>query len=191
MKSTKGTKTQMKKTAMDIARERAQEVGGQLNKVVEKVLKGGMLVKDAMGLNDTVVEGIYAQAYRLYNTGKYIEASHLFRMLVTMNPMESKYTLGLAACFHMLKEYRNAVQAYTICSLIDPENPVPHYHASDCYIQMKDPLSAIVALEMTIKRAGDKKEYAAIKDRAKMTLEGVKKEFKENPPPPPSEEEEK
>ncbi len=188
MKSGKGAKTQMKKAALDIAQENAEELGGQLSQVIDKVLKGGMLVKDAMGLNETVVEGIYAQAYRLYNTGKYIEASHLFRMLIAINPTEAKYTLGLAACFHMLKEYRNAVQAYTICGLIDPENPVPHYHASDCYIQLKDILSAIVALEITIKRSGEKKEYTTIKDRARMTLEGLKKEFKENPPPPPQKE---
>ena len=76
----------------------------------------------------------------------------------------------------MLKEYKNAIQTYTMCTLRDPKNPLPHYHSSDCFIQMKDFLSAMICLEMAIKRAGDKPEYAKMKERALMSLESLKKQ---------------
>ena len=41
-----------------------------------------------------------------------------------LNAMEPKYILGLAACFHMLKEYFNAIQTYTMCSALDLQNPI-------------------------------------------------------------------
>jgi type III secretion system low calcium response chaperone LcrH/SycD len=85
--------------------------------------------------------------------------------------------MGLAACFHMMKEYKNAVSTYAICGVIDPDNPIPHYHASDCYIHMNDPVSALIALEMAIKRAGDKPEYQMLKDRALLSIESLKKEI--------------
>ncbi len=66
--------------------------------------------------------------------------------------MEPSNTLGIAACFHMLKEYKNAVQAYMICAMLDPENPIPHFHASDCYVEMKDNLSAIISLDLAVQR---------------------------------------
>ena len=66
----------------------------------------GMAPKDAFGINPNALENVYAQGYRLYNTGKYIEALHLFRVLILFNAAEPKYILGLAACFHMLKEYK-------------------------------------------------------------------------------------
>lgn len=174
MKTSRGMKSEMKKETLREAEENVKQLGTALDDLSNKILQKGMIPKDALGLSDAVVEGIYAQAYRLYNTGKYVEASHLFRMLIMLNVSEAKYLLGLAACFHMLKEYQNAVQTYTMCAMLDPENPIPHYHASDCYVQMKDPLSAIIALDLAVKRAGEKPEYAKIKERALLSIESLK-----------------
>lgn len=149
----------------------------ELKGLVKDYAKESASAKEAMGLTDAFVEGIYGQAYRLYNTGKYKEASQLFRLLMMLNAKQPKYTLGLAACFHMLKEYKNAIQIYTVCGIVDPESPIPHYHASDCYMQMKDPVSAIIALEMAIKRAGERAEYKMLKDRALLTIDNLKKEL--------------
>ena len=129
-----------------------------------------------MHLTDEYVENIYAQAYRLYNTGKYDEAMHLFRVLIMMNSMEPKYMMGLAASYHMLKDYVNAIQTYMMCSVFDPSNPIPHYHSADCFIQMKDFFSAMMSLELTIERAGSDPRYATIKERAKLSLERLKKQ---------------
>lgn len=186
MKGSRGAKGQMRKEALDLSSEETQEeVKKAFAEIGDKVLVKGMLPKDAMGISNQLLEGIYAQAYRLYNTGKYSEAIHLFRMLILFQPTEAKYVLGLAACFHMLKEYMNAVQTYTMCSVIDPLSPLPFYHSSDCFIQMKDYLSAIICLEMAIKKAGDKPEYSKLKERALLSLESIKqqKEPKEQAEP--------
>lgn len=176
MKDSRSTRAQMKKETLTAGNQQSEKFDQALTELTQKMLKEGMSPQEAMGLDQQMLESIYAQAYRLYNTGKYIEATHLFRILIMMNAMEPKYTLGLAACFHMLKEYENAIQTYTMCSAIDPENPIPHYHSADCYIQMKDELSALLTLELAIKRAGDKPEYAKMKERALMSIESLKKQ---------------
>ena len=145
--------------------------------MTDKMWKQGMSPKEAMGVSSGYLENVYAQAYRLYNTGKYGEAIHLFRILVMFNAMEPKYMLGLAACSHMLKDYADAVQQYTMCSALDPQNPIPHYHCSDCCIQMKEYLSAMLYLELTIERCGDKQEYAKMKERAQLSLESLKQQI--------------
>jgi type III secretion system low calcium response chaperone LcrH/SycD len=173
----KGEQYQIKKTTADLGAKVGKEKTKEFHEVAAKAVKGGMMPKDMMGLSDAMVEGIYGQAYRLYNTGKYKDASQLFRLLIMLNSTEQKYAMGLAACFHMMKEYKNAVSTYAICGVIDPDNPIPHYHASDCYIHMNDPVSALIALEMAIKRAGDKPEYQMLKDRALLSIESLKKEI--------------
>jgi type III secretion system low calcium response chaperone LcrH/SycD len=176
MKGSRGAKEQMKKEALNITEEERKKFESSFKDLTQKLFVQGMPPKDALGINNNILEGIYAQAYRLYNTGKYIEATHLFRMLIMINATEPKYILGLAACFHMLKEYKNAIQTYTMCTLLDPQNPLPHYHSSDCFIQMKDYVSAMICLEMAIKRAGERPEYAKMKERALMSLESLKKQ---------------
>jgi type III secretion system low calcium response chaperone LcrH/SycD len=142
--------------------------------LADKLMGKGGAPKEAFGLSDQAIEGIYGQAYRLYNTGKYKDASQLFRLLITLNPTEPKYTLGLAACFHMMKEYSTAAEVYTIGGVLDPQSPIPHYHASDCYLQMDDKISAIIALEMAVKRAGERAEFQQLKDRALLTIKSLK-----------------
>jgi len=144
--------------------------------LTDKMGKEGMSPKEAMGLSGSYLENLYAQAYRLYNTGKYSEATHLFRLLVMFNALEPKYMLGLAACLHMMKEYVSAIQTYTLCSALDPNNPIPHYHSSDCFIQMKEHLSAMLCLELAIESCSDNKDYAKMKERAQMSLESLKQQ---------------
>lgn len=151
--------------------------GKEFNNMGKKAVYDSGLIKDIMGLSDEAVEGIYGQAYLLYNTGKYSDAAEIFRLLIMLNSTEPKYVMGLAACFHMMKEFEGAASAYTLCSIIDPENPIPHFHSSDCYIQMGDKASAMVSLEMAVKRSGDKPEFATLRERAQITLQALKKEI--------------
>lgn len=168
---------QVSKSAEEVAEKLSDEVSEKFEEAAENVVKKGILPKDAMGMDDQMLEGIYGQAYRLYNTGKYDEASHIFRLLIMVNSMEPKYTMGLSACFHMMKEYKFAVDGYTLCGIIDPDNPIPPYHAADCYINLGDKISAAVSLKMAIKRAGDHPEFATLVDRAKLMIESLKKEL--------------
>jgi type III secretion system low calcium response chaperone LcrH/SycD len=154
--------------------EQVEKFAQVFDNIAGKIVHQDMSTKQALGINNESMEGMYAQAYRLYNTGKYVEAIHLFRMLIMMNSREPKYMLGLAACFHMLREYRNAIEIYTLCLLLDPHNPIPHYHSSDCFIQLKDDISAMVSLEMAIHRSENIPMYAKMKERAQLSLNNLK-----------------
>ena len=182
MKGSRGTKGQVGKETMESAEKEGKKFDKAIGEMANKMMIQGATPKDAMGVSNSYCENVYAQAYRLYNTGKYVEATHSFRILIMLNAMEPKYMLGLAACFHMIKEYYNAIQTYTMCAALDPQSPIPHYHSSDCFIQMKDYLSAMICLELAIDRAGDKPEYAKMKERAQLSLESLKKQISSIPP---------
>lgn len=173
----KGERYQIKKAVEAAGAATEQQLRQGLETLAAKMTHQGAMPKDALGLTDQMVEGIYGQAYRLYNSGKYRDAVQLFRLLIMLNATEAKYTLGLAACFHMLKDFQHAVETYALCAILDANSPVPHYHASDCYIQIGDLHSAIISLEIAIKRAAARPEYQTLKDRSLMTCESLRKEL--------------
>lgn len=172
----KGEQQQIKQAAEDVGANIHQAHKETIKAAMEKA-KQGTTPKDALGLTDAMVEGIYGQAYRLYNTGKYKEAAQIFRLLLMINATEPKYVMGLAACFHMKKEFQSAIGAYSMVSVLDPNSPVSFYHTADCYIQMGDPVSALIALEAAIKRSEDKPEFKTLKDRAALMVESLKKDI--------------
>jgi type III secretion system low calcium response chaperone LcrH/SycD len=173
----KGEQQQIKRAAEKAGSSVKDPTTEALKASVQKITRKGTTAKDALGLTDAMVEGVYGQAYRLYNTGKYKEAIRIFKLLLMINSTEPKYAMGLAACFHLEKDYKLATNVYSLVGILDPENPIPFYHASDCFLQMNDPISALISLEMAIKRAGDKPEFHTLKDRAVLTAEGLKKEI--------------
>lgn len=171
-------KAQVKKAVAEMGEKLKKEAGKNLENMSKSAVMEKLLPKNALGMSDAMVEGLYSQAYRLYNTGRFKDASQMFRLLVMIDSTEAKFTMGLAACFHMQKEYESAISTYALCGILDPDSPIPHYHASDCYIQMKDLVSAIISLEMAVKRAEGKPEFASLRDRAMMTIESLKKDAK-------------
>lgn len=168
------------KKAVEKTADYIQQMGGPtFTELTGKSVKDVKAIKDTLGISDEAAEGIYGQAYLLYNTGRYKDAGEVFRLLIMMDSTQSKYIIGLAACYHMMKDFQSAGSTYNLASIIDPDNPIPYFHASDCYLQLGDKVSAASMLEMAVKRAGSKPQFATLKQRSEITLSTLKKEITE------------
>jgi len=174
----KGEEKQVSQAVEKLGSDLEKNESVEYETLVKKATDGSLSLLKFLGMDEVRLETVYARAYRLYNTGKYKEASQIFRYLIAINPVEIKYFLGLAACCHLLKDYKAAVEVYLICDLLDSESPIPDFHASDCYLQMKDKVSALITLKMAIKKSGEKPEYQVLKSRALLTVDTLKKELK-------------
>ncbi|MBS0634480.1 MAG: SycD/LcrH family type III secretion system chaperone [Verrucomicrobia bacterium] len=165
------------------ATEGANKVAaGQIRETLQdmyKAVKQGIMPKQMLNMNDETLEGLYTQAYILYNQGKYQDASFIFVILVLLDPNQQKYQLGSAACLHRMGKYEKAAQIYLICSALDQSNPLPHFHAADCYIKINALPLAEMCLNNTIECCGQKKEYEVVKERALLMLTAVKQELAE------------
>ena len=147
--------------------------------LLTQALNKGVMPKQALQLGDDTMEAIYSQAYTLYNQGRYKEASYIFRMLMLLDYVTPKYPMGLAACLHRQKDYRAAANIYLLCGTLDPTNPLPHYHAADCYMQLNYPMMALFSLGLAIKAAGTQPQYAIIKERASLMKDALQKQIAE------------
>ena len=169
---TKEKTSQLNKLASGPAKETMKAIlFGAANK--------GILPKHALRLGDDTMEAIYSQAYTLYNQGKYKEASYIFRLLMLLDYVTAKYILGLAACLHRMKDFKNAANIYLLCSTLDSTNPLPHYHSADCYLQLGYPEMAAFSLGLVLEMAKDQPQYAIIKERSRLMKEKLDAELNE------------
>lgn len=174
----KGEERQVGQVVEKLGNELEKKAGGNYTGAVKKATTGSLSLLKFLNLDEVKIETIYARAYRLYNTGKYVEAAQIFRYLMLVNPGDTRYFLGLAACCHLLKDYKSAVLVYLLCDLLDDKSPIADFHASDCYLQMDDKVSALISLNLAIQKSGEKPEYQVLKSRASLTAETLKKELK-------------
>lgn len=150
-----------------------EEQKGFMEEVLHRALDLKMPLKDAMGLNQQVFENIYNMAYQMYNTGRYQQSLQLFRLLVTLDISELKYLMGVAASLHMLKDYKGASELYFILATLNPHDPVPYYHAADCYLQLGMPDVAAAAMKSCIDECAMNPKFQAMKMRLEVMLEGL------------------
>lgn len=148
-------------------------------KLAQEVLKKmgenpGMTLKDATGISDEALEQVYSLAYNYYNQGKYIESISLFEILTGACPKTYKYVLGLAASYHQIQAYNDAFLGFYIALNLEPENPIPAYYATDCFLKQNLREEAQEFAEMTSCICADRPEYAHLKERCQLILESLK-----------------
>jgi len=172
-----GKEDDLIEAVMKVAEDDSPRVKKGVDKLVENIFDKGMLPKDALGIQDGDTEALYAQAYQMYNMGKYQDARSVFASLTLVDQLDPRFLFGHAACSHMMEEYQAAADIYMHQAIISPEDPIPYYHAADCYLKLKDPFSAAVALKLVIKRSGSNPKFATIKERSEMTVKNLEKEI--------------
>ncbi|MCB1110229.1 MAG: SycD/LcrH family type III secretion system chaperone [Chlamydiia bacterium] len=79
---------------------------------------------------------LYSVAYTLYQGGDYDDAIPVFERLASHQPFSQKNWVGLAACWQMKKDTQEALKAWAMASIIDDRDPLPHFHAAECYFTL-------------------------------------------------------
>lgn len=135
-------------------------------------------LQEALNLSDEALEYLYCRGYRFYKLGKYKEARGLFQLLYLLRAVDIRFSMGIAASYHMEKDYQNAINWYLLCAAVDADSPLPFYHMSDCFLKMNQKLSAYIVLKLLSQRVtNDDPKYAVIKERSLRLMETLAKEL--------------
>lgn len=156
-----------------------QEFQKKQEEVLHKIFDEGMRLKEALNITDQTMEYLYSRGYQLYTIGKYKDASRLFHMLYLLNAADLRYSMGIAACHHMQKEYLLAAEWYFLCAALDETSPLPYYHISDCFFKMDNKVGALIILKMMQLRLTDDPKYKVIKERSARMIEALNQELSE------------
>ncbi|TBR38734.1 MULTISPECIES: SycD/LcrH family type III secretion system chaperone [Dyella] len=142
--------------------------------LAEAVMAGGTL-KDACGISDEAMEGVYAYAYRFYRDGQLDEAERFFRFLCLYDFYNSEYALGLAAVYHLKKNYRKAIDLYSLAFSLGPDDYRALFHIGQCHVALKKIHAASEAFEMVVRQSSNdelKAQSTTYLDAIKSMLSG-------------------
>ncbi len=163
-------------------KELSEEEKAAVQEVMKEVIDRKIPLRDAIGITPETMSRVHDMAYQMYNNGRYQQALQLFRLLITLETVDVKYLMGIAASLHMLKDFSKAAEMYFYINAIYPNDPIPYYHAADCYLQMDLPDVAAAVLKRCILQCENKPEYDQLRKRVEVILEGLLQahpEFKE------------
>jgi len=137
---------------------------------LRKALNEGKSLKEIIGYSEEVMEKFYAAAYHLFQMKEYVKSADAFLFLTTLDPYVYNFWLGLGMSEQLKEEYESALIAYSMAILIDPHNPLPHFHSATCYQKTDNLQDMRASLELAIEYAGDLSEFIEIKKKSQETL---------------------
>lgn len=159
-------KETIQQTIAELTPDLAPNEKKTLSLAIEKSLSEGIPIRKTLGINDDTMEYLYGYGHRQFALRKYGSAEKIFQMLYMLNPLDSRYALGIAASYQMDKKYDQAIGWYLALSSIDENSPLPFYYMSDCFLKKLENKASLEYLKKTIERCGDNPEYANLKERA-------------------------
>jgi type III secretion system low calcium response chaperone LcrH/SycD len=88
--------------------------------------------QDILGYSVHTLELFYLQALSYFDQGAYQNGVALFSLLVLINPGYNHFWVGLGMCHQALTHWEEALRAYSMARLTDPNDPLCHLYASEC-----------------------------------------------------------
>ncbi len=115
--------------------------------VLARFLQEGGTLQEVLRLSPEALEALYASAHKEFQKKNYIKARQLFALLTLFAPGVEKYWWGLGASHVALKEYRPALDAYAVLSLLAPHHSQPHFFAAFCRKQLGERSEATASFQ--------------------------------------------
>jgi type III secretion system low calcium response chaperone LcrH/SycD len=115
----------------------------------------GATIKDLKGIDDGLMEGVYAYAHRFYTNGQLDEAETFFRFLCLYDFYNGEYALGLAAVHQMKGNYQKAIDIYALAFTFLRADYRPILHAGQCQLSLGKPELARDAFEVVVQSSKD------------------------------------
>ncbi len=141
---------------------------------VFKLLQSGATVADIQKLKEHELEALYSLAYSRLTAKSYKDAETLFQMLCFYNHLEFKYWLGYAIALKELGRLEEAVEAFSMSALMEPEHPVSALQSGICLLKLKRLKEAKEALEVAKTLASlDLKSYQTYQYQAESYLASI------------------
>lgn len=169
-------KSAVSKLGPNVSKEEKIEHG----KILVKIFEKGMLPKEAMNISDEEIAQLYSFAYHQFSEGKYEDARELFKMMLSLEPLNPDFATALGVCHHRLKDFEYALQCYMLATMAAPDNPVPLFYAYDCFMNLNDEVCAGIMLCNVIAKAGNETKYEHIKSDAQIRLDQLQKKLVED-----------
>lgn len=110
----------------------------------------GISEKEIAPVSVEMQRQLYATAFGMYEKGDYLSASQLFTQLVLSDPFSEHYWLGLAGAKQMARDYKAAVHAWGLLALLKEGDPLPHFHAAECFLSLDEKEEALKALDAAL-----------------------------------------
>ena len=119
-------------------------------------LNDNVTLKDIHEIPEEMMNSLYAHAYQFYLKGKLDNAETFFRFLCMYDFYNTDYFMGLAAVYHLKKQYQKAADLYSVVFAMNGSDYRSVFYAGQCHLMMSENLNARRCFDLVCDRSDDR-----------------------------------
>lgn len=123
-------------SALDRLSESNPIVEQSLEKRVEQLQQAPNTLQELFGISDAVFEHLYQGGVRYHSTRHWKEAGDIFYCLSLLSPVRFSVWLSLGVLEKQVSSYEDALRAFAMATLLNPQAIEPHIYSAECYLAM-------------------------------------------------------
>ncbi len=127
----------------------------KLSDMLLSCLNENVTLKDIHEIPEDMMNSLYAHAYQFYLKGKLDNAETFFRFLCMYDFYNTDYFMGLAAVYHLKKQYQKAADLYSVVFAMSSDDYRSVFHAGQCQLMMGENLKARRCFELVCDKSKD------------------------------------
>lgn len=131
-----------------------------------KELALGKTAQEILEFPEEAMAKFYRAAHYLFEREKYADAANAFLFLVTLNPHNHDYWLGLGMATQKTGDFEGAIDSYEMAAYYDVNNPVPYFYLAKCFFAIHEHDNSLHALDLAIEYADEYEEFNDLKKQA-------------------------
>jgi type III secretion system low calcium response chaperone LcrH/SycD len=131
-------------------------------------LSNGKQIQEILEFSNETMAKFYKAAYHLFEHHKHSDAADAFLFLVTLNPYNHDYWLGLGMATQLIGNFEGAIDAYEMAAVYEIDNPTPYFYLAKCLFAIHDRESSLQALDLALEYANERSEYDELKRQAQI-----------------------
>ena len=142
-------------SALSRLTEPNQLVEKNLEKRVEQLTQAPNTLQELFGISDVIFEYFYQGGVRYYSNGQWKEAGDIFYCLSLLSPARFSVWLSLGMLEKKMACLEDALKAFAMAALLDPQAIMPHIYSAECYLGMRQKSFAEATLKYALELIQD------------------------------------
>ncbi len=149
--------------------DQLEELTPEARDAAKRILQAPDSAKDEIdsfgGLTAAALDSLHSFAYEFYQNGKYQQAASFFQVLTSLDLLSFDYWMGLGSSQMMAQQGAEAIISFAMATSLEPHNPIPHFHAAECFQALGDVKEALLTLEVAEDFCTESDRDLALKER--------------------------
>jgi tetratricopeptide (TPR) repeat protein len=143
-------------------------------KVIE-LLGKGLSIADILDIPERQLEAVFDKACQLVAAGELQKARKLFWMLCQIQPLEERYTYGLATTYQLEGNHRVAGRLYVLFLSLDADSIAGRLRLGECFLGAGEYDNAKAMFLSALRAAGEGAEEDENRSHARRMIEKCEK----------------